>query len=261
MRFFLAILISILILTPHKPMAQSSIDKTIHISGSTTVTNYVFSKDYTKDLSDKTGIPLDIHVSSSGRGVLALIEGRADIAMISTDFPKLIKKLEALQGFDIDESQYQIHKVEETEVLFVVHHSNPLNEITLTQAKDLFTGKINNWSQMGLENLGTVKIVTEHPTGGIYSTVLQQVTDKEPITDDKIIMQTAPKVAVVVSQIPTAFGFLSDATPPEIKNKVKILKIANGQKPIQRMYFVTRKDEKKPEVLKLVKTIQEDVLR
>lgn len=228
----------------------------ITIAGSTTVNNFVFNTNVGKDTLQDLGFGLDIHPSSSGRGMLALSEGTADIAMISSCLPKIVRHLNKRNNTDINTDDYEVHRLSKTKILFIVHPDNPIKSLSREQIKGLFTGKIKDWSEVGADNLGPVKIVSEHATGGVYNTVLHEVTDMEPITNDRITMQNGPQTAVVISQLPNGFGMLSAATPDEQKNKVSIVATPDFEAS-QNMSFVTKKDQNKGKILKFITAIQE----
>lgn len=259
----LSILAILLILTSAsiaQDQASASEDiQTLRIAGSSTVSNFLMTPDYVDDLSKRININLLVNTNSSGKGVLNLVGGFADIAMISSDFQKIIEKLNQNEEVNINIEEYQIHKIEESEVEFIVHKDNPINKINKKQAKELLTGKITKWDQLNIKNLGHVKVSTESEAGGLFTTVLSQVTDKEPIIKERIVMQQAPNVAIVISQLPSGFGFISSATPIPLKEKVKILHEETGFVPTQKMYFVTKANDNNPKIKTFLETVKADI--
>ena len=238
----------------HQAYAEQSNNK-IMINGSTTVYSFVFDQ-HLNDIQKDVGFEFNAFPSSSGRGVMALVDGTADIAMISSNFVPLVTKLNDKQETHINIDDYKTYDINTTKVLFTVHPDNPITTLSKQQIKQLFTGEINHWGALGFDHLGPVKVVTEHPTGGIYNTVLSQVTDGEDITDDKIIMQNGPQTAVVVSQLPGGFGMLSAATPKEQRLKVSVINTGDFEA-IQYMNFVTKKNEDRKNVLHIINTIKD----
>lgn len=240
----------------HQALADhSAAPEIIKIHGSSTVHNFVFNK-YLDEFQQGLGFTLNVVPSSSGRGMLALIEGKADMAMISSDLPSIIAKLAELQALKIKADDYKVYNISRTRVLFITHPDNPIKALSKDQINALFTGDIKDWSQLGLNDLGEVKVVTEHPTGGVYTTVLNKVTHGAPLTDNKIIMQNGPQTALVVSQIPGGFGMMSDATPDEQRRKVSVLNTPDFDT-VQNLYFVINKDEHRDSIFKIITFIQE----
>ncbi len=250
----LALIISVTSLSHTTKADHNASHDKITINGSSTVHNFLFY-DNIRALHKETGFKFDAFPSSSGRGILALVKGQADIAMISSEFPLIVEKLNETSNMAINLDDYEVHSINKTRILFIAHPDNPINTLSKQQVKDLFTGKIKHWGALGVPNIGPVKIVTEHPTGGIYNTVLQKVTDKTPIVSDKITMQNAPQTAIVVSQVPESFGMLSAATPQEQRLKVKIIETPDFEV-TQNMYFVIKKGANEGKISKIIKTIQ-----
>lgn len=243
--FFSCVLIS---------LAAPVLAEPLVISGSSTVTNFVF-RDHGADYTAETGLDFELIPSSSGRGVLALAQGEADIAMISSELGPLLDKLKAGQASDLNRDDFELHPISETRVLFIVHPDNPIRALDKQQVKALFTGEIRDWADLGHPELGLVKVVSEHPTGGIYNLVLSAVTDKEPLVANKIIMQNAPQVALVVSQLPNGFGMLSDATPADQRKGVVAIDPSDFEA-VQHLAFVTRKGKTSPEASAFIDFIQ-----
>ena len=108
---------------------------------------------------------------------------------------------------------------------------------------------------IGVKGIGPVLVVTEHPTGGVYNTVLGKVLDGEPITKERITMQNGPQVGLVISQNLGGFGMISDVTPRDQLMNTRIVPTPDALA-IQRLYLVTRKDDKRPDLYKLIQFVQ-----
>lgn len=217
-----------------------SMARDLIIQGSSTVVNYVFEG--RADLYQKdSGVAFKVFPSSSGRGVLSLAHGEADIAMISSDLDLIVQRLNQMNSTNLDINNFVVYPLAQARVLFVVHPDNPITTLTRDQVKALFTGQIADWADLGHPELGAVQVVSEHPTGAIYTLVLEQVTHHKPLAMDSIVLQNAPQVALVVSQVPGAFGMLSNATPDDQRHAVKVIK-TSGFDVVQNLSFVMRRD-------------------
>lgn len=225
----------------------------IILGGSTTVTNFAI-RGQERVIENKAGVYIEILPSSSGRGILALHQGKIDIGMISTELENIVEKYKN-QGILIDADSLEVTPLNQTSILFITHQNNPITEITKEQAKNIFTGEITDWSELGF-NAASIRVVSEHPTGGIFRTLVNVLLDGQPIKEDRITMQNAPQVALVVSQLPHSFGFLSEAIPEEQRRGVKILETP-GYNLRQSLYLVRKKDDKRDEVTNIINTITE----
>ena len=252
--FILSFLTLLISLIAYNVYAQDKSDKKIVIGGSSTVYNFFF-KDNEKLVEEKTGIDLDVVLSSSGRGVLGLVDGEHDIATVSSDFDMIVSKINDNEGRNLNPDDYQIDEISRTEAIFVVHPDNPVKELTKEQVSDIFTGKVRNWDELGVSGLGKIRVVTEHPTGGIYNLVIDKVTQGQAICDSKLVMQNAPQIAIVVSQTPGGFGMFSEATPEDQRRGVKASEIP-GFEVIQNMAFVTKKNDTRQEIRDIIEAVQ-----
>lgn len=254
MRSNLLFLLGFLVCFALLPFSVLAQEERLVVGGSSTVTNFVFH-DYEQQIRDETQIPFDVITSSSGRGLLALHQGNIDIAMISSEIEPLIEKL-GKAGHVIDINQYDIHNVSEIGVLYVVHPDNPLETLTPEQVVAVFTGDMTGWSELNIDDMSVnmIKVVTEHPTGGVYNTIVKKGLEGKDFAKDKIVMQNAPQVALVVSQLPNSFGFLSDATPENQRRGVKVLDVPDLDIK-QVMFLVTKKDDQREQVQNLVSHI------
>lgn len=253
MKHFLLGVIALISLTAMSYLPST--DQGVIVSGSSTVYNFAFNNRL-DEWRVKSGVDYAYDHSSSGMGVMALADGKADIAAISSEFRPIVNKLNKNRLSNIDPDDYTVHMLSRTETLFIVHPDNPIKTLTKDQIKDLFTGRIRHWRELGHPDVGPVKIVTEHPTGGIYSLIVSEVNDGTPMTESKIYMKNAPQVAITVSQMKNAFGFLSDATPEDQRKDVRIVNTVDYRL-IQNLFLVTKKGEDNPDILKLVKTLQD----
>ena len=191
------------------------------ISGSSTVYSAYFH-DRLDWLQQATDLDVSIHVSSSGRGLMALANNEIDIAMISSDFVSLIDKVNREYQLNIQANNYVYQPLDDSHILFVVNRENPIDQLTLDQIRDILTGKIDDWSDLGHPDLGPIRVVMEHQTGGIYSTIQQQLNQGKNLIEQGVVtVQNAPQVALVVSQVKQSIGFLSNQTPTELLERVK----------------------------------------
>lgn len=96
-------------------------------------------------MSENTSAKIQVTGGGSGTGISALINGTTDICNASrpikpTEREKLKERYGTL-GVEI--------KVARDGLAVYVHESSPIQELTLAQIKDIYTGKISNWKQVG----------------------------------------------------------------------------------------------------------------
>lgn len=225
----------------------------ITVGGSSSFYNAIFDR-RVDDIRARTGLDFDVYVSSSGRGLMALAEGKLDIAMISTDFLPLLHNVTNNFDVDMNAADYDYTVIDDTEIVFVVHKDNPVNSLTRDQVREIFLGKITNWSTFGYPDLGDISVVTEHPTGGMYLAIRDGLLDGNDFLFDHIFVQSAPQATKIISQLPSSIGFLSAKTNPNLMSNVKIIDYGD-QKIRQILGLVYPKNHTSETVQKLVNSL------
>jgi phosphate transport system substrate-binding protein len=82
------------------------------------------------------GVRIDVQTGGSGKGIADARSGVADIGMAS-------------RGLKDGESDLTAHQIAADGVCLIVHQSNPITELTDEQVVGIYTGQINNWSELG----------------------------------------------------------------------------------------------------------------
>ncbi len=106
----------------------------------------------------------DIRISvtggGSGTGLAALINGTVDIANAS----RQIKDEEIAQA-QTNGIQPVEHIIARDAIAVIVNPDNPVSELTLQQISDIYSGKINNWKEVGGEDRPIVRLSRETNSG------------------------------------------------------------------------------------------------
>lgn len=76
-------------------------------------------------------------------------EGISDGALVTGSLDALIEQANQGSPEPIKKSDLRAEKVAEIGMSFVVHKDNPVKSLTKKQIKDIFSGKITNWSALG----------------------------------------------------------------------------------------------------------------
>ncbi|MCX8070685.1 MAG: phosphate ABC transporter substrate-binding protein, partial [Thermodesulfovibrionales bacterium] len=97
----------------------------------------------------------------SGTGIAALINGTTDIGASSRPLKDIeIKKIQ-------NRFQSTVMEIANSKdgIGVYIHESNPVKELTLDQIKDIFTGKINNWKEVGGKDAKIIRYSRESNSG------------------------------------------------------------------------------------------------
>jgi phosphate transport system substrate-binding protein len=190
----------------------------VHLRGSTTLMPIaqMIAETYMNENPDASVV---VSGGGTARGYKAILDGTADIAMASSVMPD-----DLLSG-----TRYQGIKLQNTllgyaTIVTVVHPSNPIQNLSLKQLKDVFTGRINNWKQLGGAD-APIKVYVGPPTGGITDTWKHLILgEDDTYTPSGIVMSNDDRIKEIL-KYPTAITFLTLGSVHT--NKLKILQINN----------------------------------
>lgn len=153
----------------------------------------------------------DINVSvtggGSGTGIAALINGTVDIANASRAIKA--EELENAEKQDLDPQEYVVAK---DAIAVVVHLSNPIDQLTLEQISAIYSGQVDNWSELGGDDRPIVRLSRETNSGThVYflETVIRlgDADNQTLFSPDTLLMQSSEGIIVEVGQNPNAIGY------------------------------------------------------
>lgn len=143
-------------------------EKAVHVRGTEVLVPMAqyMAETYMRDYPGST-----IVVSGGGtfKGYKSVLDGTADIAMVSSIEQENVSSL--LSG---DSPQLVKTVVGYTAIVPVVHPSNPLQNVSLVQLRDVFSGHTKNWKELGGKE-GAIVILIGPPTDGLTATWKQRV--------------------------------------------------------------------------------------
>ena len=211
--------------------------ETLQIDGSTTVGPIADAfAEYFKSV--QPDLAITVKKTGSGDGAAALIDGRCDIATMSR-----FMKPEEFQKAVGNNVMPVAHVVAMDGVCVVVHPSNPVKALTSAQVRDIYTGKITNWSQVGGSNTPIVAI-SRDTSSGTYETFELLVMHKEKIVADAEYVgsngQAHQRVRSTEGAIGyVGLGFVQGVKPLSINNVAPDhATVASGRYPIARPLFM-----------------------
>jgi len=107
-------------------------------------------------------------------------------------------------------------------IAIIVHPKNPVDDLSLSQIRQVFSGKIRNWSEVGGLSRPMV-LVTREEGSGTREAFQKMVMGKEEISLESLVQDSNGAVRQVVSSDPNAVGYISLGL---VNEKVKSLKIS-----------------------------------
>lgn len=215
----------------------------VKVHGSTTVA-FALMKLHKAEIEQLAGVEITVLPSSSTHGLADLVEGRADIVMLTEPLEATAVATNTKQPGLINPADYIGRHVGDAFVQFIVHPSNPIQKLTRAQLAGLYSGEIKNWSEIGGNNQ-TVMIVGQ-PTSPTYRMIKESLAIS--YAPDLRAVQNTNQTPIIVVQAPGALGNISTAHDVPERSKFKVL-----ETPLKlplHLYLVIRKDA--PEHVKRV---------
>lgn len=154
---------------------------------------------------------VDIAVSGggSGTGIKALIAKTAEIA----DASRPIKSTEVTQAKAAGVNPVE-HVVAYDGIAVIVNPANSLKEISVEKLSDVYTGKIRNWSDLGIRGLGEIQLVNRDSSSGTYEVfkeIVVQLHKKDNSRDfsPRALNQTSNQAVLsLVARTKGAIGYV-----------------------------------------------------
>lgn len=87
-----------------------------------------------------------VHFAKTTNAYYNLLEGNADLLIVGEPNQDVLARKEEL-GFEWEQAPFATDAF-----VFVVNEDNPVDSITVDQARDIYTGKITNWKELGGED-------------------------------------------------------------------------------------------------------------
>lgn len=158
------------------------------------------------------GTVVQVNGGGSGTGIAALINGTVDLAMASRPMKDDEKeKAKAARGADVVE-----HPVALDALGVFVNAANPLTELTIAQVKDIFQGKVTNWSAVGGPNAPIV-LYGRESSSGTYDYFREHVLAKEDFAPAVQTLQGTAAIINAVGQDKNGIGYGGIAYAKEVK--------------------------------------------
>jgi phosphate transport system substrate-binding protein len=218
------------------------------IAGSTTVQPIVIraAEVYPERNS---GIEIGVQGGGSGTGIRMVGEGSIDIGASSRE----LGESELLKHPDL-----KVHPIAIDCIAIVLHPSNPIKDLSMEQIRDIFTGEIKNFREVGGPDREIVLVIREDGSG-------TRATFEELVLKDKEISNTALQkpasgaIRFTVAGNENSIGYLGIGYLDETVKAISVNgiqpseeNIRAGKYSISRKLYLITKDEPQGEAKKFI---------
>jgi len=248
------LLLSVLVLTacgrPASAQSAAGAQRTIEDIGSDTIVNLAlaWAEAYQKVNPD---IRISVSGGGSGTGIAALINGTTDIANAS-------RKIKEEERRDAQQNGIEPFEIEiaRDAIAVIVHPENPVDQLSLQQISDIYTGRITNWREVGGEDRPIVMLSRESNSGThVYFLEevirLGQSDNRDLFSPDTLLLPSSEGITAEVRQNRNAIGYdglgyvtpdvktlAVTADPAEPYVQPSIDSVNNGTYPIARPLYM-----------------------
>jgi len=205
------LLLALFLLTACGQAAQASVPaeaSSVYIEnkGSDTIVNLAlaWAEQYQIEHAE---VRISVTGGGSGTGIAALVNGTVDLANASRKIKAEEIEQAQANGFEPVE-----HIIARDAIAVVVNPENPVSQLTLQQISDIYSGKINNWREVGGEDRPIVRLSRETNSGThVYflETVLRlgEKENKTLFSTDTLLLPSSEGIINEVRLNPNAIGY------------------------------------------------------
>lgn len=196
------------------------------VAGSTSVQPYaeVLAEEY---MIMNPESPIDIQGGGSSAGITAAQTQSAAIGMSSR----------SLQADELDLWQIEIAI---DGLVLIVNPKNSIENLSLDQIHDIYSGDITQWSQLGGSS-SKINLIAREEGSGTRSAFTELVMGEEEISPKAIVQDSNGSVMQLVAGDPNAIGFISLGL---VNDQVKALDLdgveASGENIMNKTYTLAR---------------------
>lgn len=169
--------------------------RAVNVIGSTSIQPFAefLAEEFCKA---RLGRNVDVQGGGSTAGLQALASGIADIAMCSRSLT------------DEEAALFTPITIARDGLAVVVHPENPVNELTLQQIRQLFSGKMSNWKDVGGRDV-PVRLIMREEGSGTREAFTSLAMAKARVSRKALVQESNGAVKELVRHDPAAVGYMS----------------------------------------------------
>jgi phosphate transport system substrate-binding protein len=146
-------------------------------------------------------VSIDIKARGTRLGLDALRDGEVEIALLSRDLAPGEQ-----EGLDTEVIAYDA-------IAILVSDQNPVDSLTSAQVRDIFSGRILLWLEVGGEE-ADIQVVSREDGSGTREAFEAAIMGGDSVTSMAIVVPGSSAVGELVAENPLAIGYSSSAGVP-----------------------------------------------
>ena len=220
------------------PAAPAKLSGTVSTDGSTSMEKVIGALGEAF-MEAEPGVTFTYNPTGSGSGIQAVQEGRCDIGLSS----RALKDEEKAAGLTETILCYD-------GIAIIVNPANKVENLTIAQIADIYTGKITNWSEVGGDDSEIVLIGREAGSG--TRSGFEEIVEVKDLCKYRQELSSTGDVITTVAQNPGAIGYASLASVTDTVKAVNVegvtpseQSVKDGTYAIQRPFVLATKTDAK----------------
>ena len=185
--------------TNNSPKAKSKGESitTLRVSGSETALPVVqkLAQAYSQK-HHQTQFQFQFGTNSDG-AIQGLVKGTLDLAVAN----RPLSKTEAKESL-------HYHPFARDAVAFVAHRPSPVQELTSTQVRNIYGGKLTNWKQLG-KKAAPIIVLDRSPEESARKLVLMPLMAGHPVKAQTIVLSKTKEMIQALESTPNSLGYCS----------------------------------------------------
>jgi len=177
--------------------------KKIVIRGSNTIGEELAPRLIAKYRMEHPEITFDLETKATGYGLAALSAGQCHIAAASRPANAVELKLAQSRGVELND-----YVIGSYSVAVIINATNAIANLTREQVRDIFTGAIQNWKDVGGPD-AAIHLYIRDPISGTYLGFLELAMDRQPYALGLKTFNTYQEIVQAVAQDPNGIGYSS----------------------------------------------------
>ncbi len=145
---------------------------------------------------------ITVRGGGSGVGIAALIDGQCDIADASREIKT--REIATAREKGIEPMD---HVVALDAIAAIVHPDVPVDNLTIDQIKDIYTGKITSWKTLGGPNKPIV-VASRDVSSGTFEIFKEKVLSGDAVDESALKLASNQAVATTIASTPNSIGYI-----------------------------------------------------